>query len=106
MGEQLDSHGTMGFKIEKDKCAMFEFFQNNAIDLPELLSDIKRDKQAIVSQLRAMKALYASGKPLQFPMFLKGCHLTQGSDKGMMPLKEAHFRCFSVIPRRLLTTFY
>mmetsp|Transcript_15729 Transcript_15729/g.28256 ORF Transcript_15729/g.28256 Transcript_15729/m.28256 type:complete len:588 (+) Transcript_15729:2-1765(+) len=92
MGRQLDEQGSYGFKIEKDKCAMFQFFQNQGIPIPNVKT-IARDKEEAIAYLRSLKASYDADKnSLTFPMFLKGCHLTQGSDKGMIPIKEKHFK--------------
>jgi len=84
MGSQLDNEGKKGFKIEKDKCAMFIFFKNNEIPIPDLLTIAYTKDDA----MKTLEDIQANPSNYKFPMFLKGCHLTQGSDKGMRPLKK------------------
>mmetsp|Transcript_2871 Transcript_2871/g.6698 ORF Transcript_2871/g.6698 Transcript_2871/m.6698 type:complete len:570 (-) Transcript_2871:271-1980(-) len=87
MGRQLDNEGKKGFMIEKDKCAMFEFFQRQGIPIPKIVQ-ISRDHETTVKMLRTIQK---NRNDYSWPLFLKGCHLTQGSDKGMMPLKAKYF---------------
>ncbi len=91
MGAQLTKSGASGFKIEKDKCAMFKFFEQNGIPIPRVLKVYRsrEELEARLSQIR--REVQSDPNAYAFPMFLKGCHLTQGSDKGMVPLKRRDF---------------
>jgi len=82
MGKQLDN-GKKGFMIEKDKCAMFEFFMEHEIPIPPVLTILRGSKDEVEAKLRDV---HTHPSAYQFPLFLKGCHLTQGSDKGMRAL--------------------
>mmetsp|Transcript_22232 Transcript_22232/g.33127 ORF Transcript_22232/g.33127 Transcript_22232/m.33127 type:complete len:575 (+) Transcript_22232:31-1755(+) len=87
MGRELDQHGKKGFKIEKDKCDMMKFFQRHEIPIPRIISMTRNRDEAE----KAINDILANPVNYPFPMFHKSCHLTQGSDKGMMPLKKSDF---------------
>mmetsp|Transcript_2263 Transcript_2263/g.3607 ORF Transcript_2263/g.3607 Transcript_2263/m.3607 type:complete len:561 (-) Transcript_2263:287-1969(-) len=86
MGQQMEQSGKKGFMIEKDKCAMFEFFVRHDIPVAKI-GWISHSFAETEEKLREIQQNQGSYK---FPLFLKGCHLTQGSDSGMMALKSSH----------------
>jgi len=85
-GKQLRQNST-GFKIEKDKCAMLDFFQSNDINIPKVIG-IYHDRKDLYAALNKIKA---SSPMYNYPLFLKGCHLTQGSDRGTVPAFARNF---------------
>ncbi|GAB5364739.1 hypothetical protein AAMO2058_000996000 [Amorphochlora amoebiformis] len=77
----FDENGSTGYKIEKDKCKMLEFFARNHLRIPKMVG-IYHDKEEILDQLERL----SNSTKVEFPLFIKGCHLTQGGDKGTKPV--------------------
>jgi hypothetical protein len=78
------AEGRDDFRVEKDRCAMYEFFKNNDLRIVEVLGQWK-SQQEFVSQL----ADGSVAKLAQaWPLFVKACHLTQSSSKGTKLLKS------------------
>eukprot|EP00954_Amorphochlora_amoebiformis_P001800 141618-Amorphochlora_amoeboformis.AAC.1 len=47
---------------------------------------VYRDKSQLIQRLKELKN---EGNSIQFPIFLKSCHLTQGSNEGTIPLRSS-----------------
>jgi len=62
------------FKIEKDKCTMYKFFQLNELPHCEILGTWY-DLGSTINYMNSLKAK-------DLPVFIKSCHLTQGSMQG------------------------
>ena len=73
------------FRIEKDKCAMTNFFVRNQLPTPPLLRHWD-DRESLLAELRSGAAV---AKVAQWPVFLKFCHLTQGSAHSVRPVPSA-----------------
>eukprot|EP00472_Partenskyella_glossopodia_P004299 CAMPEP_0197539244 /NCGR_PEP_ID=MMETSP1318-20131121/62114_1 /TAXON_ID=552666 /ORGANISM="Partenskyella glossopodia, Strain RCC365" /LENGTH=273 /DNA_ID=CAMNT_0043097909 /DNA_START=396 /DNA_END=1214 /DNA_ORIENTATION=- len=88
MARKLEEDGRDDFKVEKDKCVMMDFFKKNQFPMPQVLKvwkvkeiakrDIRDDAQSLLGST-------------DFPVFLKCCHLTQGSSKSTIPLKSLDY---------------
>jgi hypothetical protein len=66
------------YRVEKDRCAMYEFLSANSIPFPPLLGEW-HDREKLLADLRSGAAI-AEAK--DWPIFLKACHLTQHSSSG------------------------
>jgi len=86
MARMLEEEGKDDYKVEKDKCVMMEFFQRNNFPLPPVFK-VWRNKAAAINDLENSPEDVLSGNK-EFPVFLKSCHLTQGSSKGTIPVKS------------------
>mmetsp|Transcript_31953 Transcript_31953/g.54122 ORF Transcript_31953/g.54122 Transcript_31953/m.54122 type:complete len:472 (-) Transcript_31953:77-1492(-) len=95
---QLEKYNTRGFMIEKDKCAMLEFFQDHDIHVPKIIG-IYHDKKKAHEKLKAIQSESAS---YNYPLFLKGCHLTQGGDKGTVAVRMENFTRNGAMERYML----
>ena len=70
------THDLDDFKVEKSKCVMLEFFQRNELPVPKVLGLYSTPHQvshALNSSLPKSLDITA------WPIFIKACHLTQGS---------------------------
>jgi len=68
---QLLDEGKDGFRIEKDKCAMYRYFTRNGLPMAPLFDLPTRDLEGSSAYLRALL------NNTRWPVFVKMCHLTQ-----------------------------
>jgi len=85
MRKDLDRDGSDDFRVEKDRCEMYRFFQRANIPHVKVLG--------FWESLPDVESAIESGKIWsgveQWPNFIKMCHLTQGSMKAVLQVKEA-----------------
>mmetsp|Transcript_21917 Transcript_21917/g.31738 ORF Transcript_21917/g.31738 Transcript_21917/m.31738 type:complete len:409 (+) Transcript_21917:85-1311(+) len=83
MYRQFQATGRMDYRLEKDRCAMIEFFRNNNIPHPAV-KKMWYSKEAVIEDLKsgAIEKMVDN-----FPIFLKACHLTQQSSDGTFSIK-------------------
>merc|ERR1711865_318406 len=79
------SEGRDDFRVEKDRCAMYEFFRRNNIPICKVLGSWRDQNQMLQS---FSNGSFSSAVPT-WPVFLKACHLTQSSSKGTRIIKSA-----------------
>ena len=80
MARQMVDQRQDGFRLEKDKCAMYRFFAANQLPhIPPV--GVWTSKAGFASDLWT-RILRQNGSSLQWPLFVKMCHLTQGFAKG------------------------
>jgi len=77
---QLEENGWEDFKIEKDKCAMFQFLKYNGLPHVDWL-EIYRGFNDLESVLPKIRKQLLDQK--DFPMFIKSCHITTGAAKSV-----------------------
>ncbi len=87
MAQMLRDEKRDDFKIEKDKCKMMYFFEKNGFPMPRVIK-VWNVKSDFVLEMEAPDALL--GKQ-SFPVFLKCCHLTQGSSKSTIRLPSLEY---------------
>eukprot|EP00930_Biecheleria_cincta_P021938 TRINITY_DN16112_c0_g1_i1.p1 TRINITY_DN16112_c0_g1~~TRINITY_DN16112_c0_g1_i1.p1 ORF type:complete len:411 (+),score=42.09 TRINITY_DN16112_c0_g1_i1:36-1268(+) len=84
MRKDLEMYGRDDARIEKDKCEMYRWIERNHLPVAKILKHWSSNASAIAD--------FASGEALsgidKFPVFLKCCHLTQGSAKSVRPVKS------------------
>jgi hypothetical protein len=78
MGDLLKAEGKDDFKIEKDKCEMTRFFILNKFPICPVLKWYD-EKDTFKKELAGGTAFDTVE---HWPIFIKNCHLTQGSAKG------------------------
>jgi len=71
------------FKVEKDKCEMYRFLKLNKFNFPLILGEWD-SKQGFAADFMTL-----IDNSTTWPLFLKCCHLTQGSSKSVLLLKNA-----------------
>eukprot|EP00466_Bigelowiella_natans_P001777 jgi/Bigna1/89800/estExt_fgenesh1_pg.C_550138 len=81
----LEEHARDDYRVEKDKCEMMDFFMRNDFPMPKVYK-VWRDKAKAIEELKRDAGKILEGS--HFPVFLKSCHLTQGSSKGTIPIKS------------------
>jgi len=87
MGTLLHTQGRDDFRVEKDKCEMYKFVQRNALPTVPVVG-FWYDQEEFLAQLQSGAAF---GTTPKWPMFVKFCHLTQGSMLSTRRIKsEAH----------------
>lgn len=84
MWRLLQTHQRRDFVIEKDKCAMYRFFERNRLPSLPMLG-VWTDKSEF---LAAAKDGSAFAKATKWPLFVKFCHLTQGSAYSVRLIKS------------------
>jgi hypothetical protein len=84
MGDLLKAEGKDDFKIEKDKCEMTRFFILNKFPQMDVLKWYD-DKEVFKNELAQGTAFDTVE---HWPIFIKNCHLTQGSAKGTKRLGD------------------
>ena len=87
MAEMFDESGADGFKIEKDKCEMYRFFTRNGF-LTSQIHGYWDDKDRFLDEVYGGTAIPNGAK---WPIFIKSCHLTQGSSKSTYMLKSEDY---------------
>ncbi|CAE8619987.1 unnamed protein product [Polarella glacialis] len=75
MRKQFDQNGREDFRVEKDKCDMFEFLTRNEFPLPKVYGIWRSSPTDFMENLQSGRAIPAN---TSYPVFLKMCHLTQG----------------------------
>eukprot|EP00041_Stephanoeca_diplocostata_P027204 m.746217 g.746217 ORF g.746217 m.746217 type:complete len:451 (+) comp23133_c1_seq9:329-1681(+) len=85
MADMYRASGRDDFKVEKDKCEMYRFIQLNKLPHCPMIG-YWSTKEAFV---QAISDGTAMANATRFPVFLKTCHLTQGSSKSTRPLPSA-----------------
>ncbi|GAB5357019.1 hypothetical protein AAMO2058_000337800 [Amorphochlora amoebiformis] len=85
MASMLEEQHRDDFKVEKDKCVMMGFFQKNKFPMPKVLK-VWRVKQDTIRDLKQDSHHLLEGT--EYPVFLKCCHLTQGSSKSTIAIKS------------------
>mmetsp|Transcript_10713 Transcript_10713/g.17397 ORF Transcript_10713/g.17397 Transcript_10713/m.17397 type:complete len:546 (+) Transcript_10713:72-1709(+) len=84
MADLLEQEDVHDFLIEKDKCFMYNFFKSQAIPFVPIYGDFS-DEVAATGALTSI--LRSSGNTKESMIFIKACHLTQGSDNGTLIVK-------------------
>eukprot|EP00471_Norrisiella_sphaerica_P014086 CAMPEP_0184503846 /NCGR_PEP_ID=MMETSP0113_2-20130426/52130_1 /TAXON_ID=91329 /ORGANISM="Norrisiella sphaerica, Strain BC52" /LENGTH=490 /DNA_ID=CAMNT_0026893411 /DNA_START=117 /DNA_END=1589 /DNA_ORIENTATION=+ len=74
------------FRIEKDKCAMFEFLKYNGLPHVDWIDMFQResDFSDMMSQMRRLVR-----NESEFPIFIKSCHITTGAAKSVRKISDA-----------------
>ena len=75
MGELLRSKGWDDFRIEKDKCEMYKFVARNQLPMVPVFGYYYRQQDF----MRAVRSGAAFANATRWPVYIKFCHLTQGS---------------------------
>lgn len=83
MRTHLEESGREDFKIEKDKCDMLEFFTRNEFPLPRVYGVWRSSATEFLEDLFHGRAEDANA---EWPIFMKLCHLTQGSEDSVRRL--------------------
>eukprot|EP00954_Amorphochlora_amoebiformis_P028996 1392516-Amorphochlora_amoeboformis.AAC.1 len=84
MYEQYKGEGKEDFRIEKDKCEMYRFFNRNKFRTAKI-HGIWDNVDKFSDELFADKAIPPNSS---WPIFFKCCHLTQGSSESTRMLKS------------------
>ena len=84
MYRQFQEEGRMDYRIEKDRCAQFDFFRRNNISHPE----IKKTWYSREEMLRDVESGAAVETMEHWPVFFKACHLTQRSSLGTFAISS------------------
>eukprot|EP00468_Gymnochlora_sp_CCMP2014_P015275 CAMPEP_0167770420 /NCGR_PEP_ID=MMETSP0110_2-20121227/17920_1 /TAXON_ID=629695 /ORGANISM="Gymnochlora sp., Strain CCMP2014" /LENGTH=339 /DNA_ID=CAMNT_0007659617 /DNA_START=350 /DNA_END=1366 /DNA_ORIENTATION=- len=87
MSEQLRQQSRDDFKVEKDKCEMYGFFERNNIPFVPLVG-MWDTKEGLVEYLEKMRDSKEHQEKYVFPLWLKSCHLTQGDDAGRIRITK------------------
>lgn len=89
MAKSLREEGRDDFRVEKDRCAMFRFFQKNDFPICEVFGYYDT-KDALVAALDSETAVPAArSADTAYPAFAKACHLTQSSSRGTFAITDA-----------------
>jgi len=75
----LQEEGRDDYKVEKDRCAMYNFFSKNNLPICKVLGQWQ-SQDKIIDALQSGEVKQLAGG--DFPIFLKACHLTQSSSRG------------------------
>lgn len=85
----FEQHGWADFKIEKDKCAMFEFLRGNG--LPHTAWEgiyRKGDGNTYTVDDALFRVRSALRNSHELPMFIKSCHITTGAAKSVKMIRS------------------
>lgn len=85
MGAELRKRGRDDFRVEKDKCEMYRFFGRAKLPTARVLGVWT----SLPAFLRDLQSGSAFSSVTSWPIFLKTCHLTQGSAGSVRPLPSA-----------------
>eukprot|EP00471_Norrisiella_sphaerica_P002187 CAMPEP_0184487712 /NCGR_PEP_ID=MMETSP0113_2-20130426/10282_1 /TAXON_ID=91329 /ORGANISM="Norrisiella sphaerica, Strain BC52" /LENGTH=407 /DNA_ID=CAMNT_0026870101 /DNA_START=241 /DNA_END=1461 /DNA_ORIENTATION=+ len=83
MAEMLEREDIHDFLIEKDKCFMYNFFESQAIPYVPMYGIFRKKEAALGATLSLLNSTALRHKAI----YLKACHLTQGSDDGTLQVK-------------------
>mmetsp|Transcript_3339 Transcript_3339/g.12090 ORF Transcript_3339/g.12090 Transcript_3339/m.12090 type:complete len:504 (+) Transcript_3339:160-1671(+) len=86
MASLLVNEGRDDANIEKDKCQMYSFLQLNKLPIVPLLGSVWRDDQQFVKDMCTSDDTELGISA--YPVFVKSCHLTQGSSKGTTMIRS------------------
>lgn len=93
----LSTAGADDYRVEKDKCEMYRFFNRSGLPYSAILAEWSgpRAMAAELTQLRVRNATSHASSVFdrheagsRWPLFLKCCHLTQGSMQSTRALKS------------------
>ena len=88
MARALRTSGRDDFLVEKDKCVMLRFLSQNALPVPQALSVVYRTREELLRSLASEPFLQDLDNRTAWPIFLKNCHLTQGSMSSVLVLRD------------------
>jgi hypothetical protein len=84
MYRQLQESGRMDYRLEKDRCAQFDFLRRNGIPHPKIQKEwYSRDQ--LVKDIESGAAVKMMKN---WPVFFKACHLTQRSSVGTFAISS------------------
>ena len=83
--QQLHAEDRDDFKLEKDKCQMMQFFVLNGLPMPEFLGAWA----SLPGFTRALQNREGSLANTSWPIYLKACHITQGSARSVRSLPSS-----------------
>ena len=102
----LSTAGADDYRVEKDKCEMYRFFNRSGLPYSAILAEW-HDPRAMAAELTQLRVRNASSRASsrasshasshassvfeaarRWPLFLKCCHLTQGSMQSTRPLSS------------------
>ena len=66
------------YRLEKDRCTMYDFFSNNDFPVASILG-VWRNRDEFIARMEAGDMAELAE---DWPVFLKACHLTQSSSRG------------------------
>eukprot|EP01065_Artemidia_motanka_P012768 TRINITY_DN17050_c0_g1_i2.p1 TRINITY_DN17050_c0_g1~~TRINITY_DN17050_c0_g1_i2.p1 ORF type:complete len:437 (+),score=110.84 TRINITY_DN17050_c0_g1_i2:62-1372(+) len=84
MRNMLKETGDDSFRVEKDRCEMYRFFQRGEVPHVAVLNFW----DSLDNVVEAIHSGEAWGSATRWPVFLKACHLTQGSMKAVYLIKS------------------
>eukprot|EP00756_Hemistasia_phaeocysticola_P053409 Hpha_TRINITY_DN29006_c0_g1::TRINITY_DN29006_c0_g1_i1::g.156549::m.156549 len=84
MREALERDGSDDFRVEKDRCEMYRFFARAGIPHVPVL----RFWDSLAEVEAAIMSGEAWSSAGEWPVFLKACHLTQGSMKAVLQVQS------------------
>jgi hypothetical protein len=84
MAQKKQRYGRSDALVEQDKCTMYDFLQLNAVPTPPVLG-LWRNDTALLTEVESGMAF---AKVEKWPVFLKCCHLTQGSANSVLRIKS------------------
>jgi len=82
MYRRLRDDDRMDYRVEKDRCALFEFLRRNEIAHPKV-KKMWYSREEIVADVESGAAVELMEN---WPVFFKACHLTQQSSEGTYPI--------------------
>lgn len=85
MYDQFIENGSMDYRLEKDRCAMFEFLSRNKIKHPKV-AKMWYTREKMISDVTSGKV---TKMMKNWPIFFKACHLTQRSSGGTFAVKDS-----------------
>ena len=85
MYDQFAENGSMDYRLEKDRCAMFEFLSRNKIKHPKV-TKMWYSQEKMISDVTSGKV---TKMMKNWPIFFKACHLTQRSSGGTFAVKDS-----------------
>lgn len=87
MYRQFQENGLMDYRIEKDRCAQFDFFRRNGIAHPKI-QKMWYSREQILDDVTSGSAI---GDMMEhWPIFFKACHLTQRSSLGTFAISSVN----------------
>lgn len=85
MRSMHDAEGRDDFKVEKDKCDMLNYFSRNGFPMPPVQGVWRDSSSQFLKQILGGTAIEPNAS---WPVFLKMCHLTQGSEDSVRRLNS------------------
>eukprot|EP00040_Diaphanoeca_grandis_P004935 m.30665 g.30665 ORF g.30665 m.30665 type:complete len:485 (-) comp16326_c0_seq1:61-1515(-) len=87
MAKLLKEDSRDDFKVEKDKCEMYRFFGRNNLPVVPVLG-FWNSSESLLKEMHSGKAF---DNVKSWPIWVKACHLTQGSSHGIRMLKSREY---------------